>query len=328
MPIYREIRGIMKHSTFTHLLILAVFCLVIFFARSPLLLSKAASVKKVTQNGLHQVDFKTSYGNIVVNLPEDMAAGETISGAVNFLPSGKNQEKKEKNLARLREYTLQIAGKDAAVETGWTTWGVPEKDLLSIALKNAKGDTAAQEDIPIFDQSTLQKTEEFQCPPYALAGGVIQVYGKFDGDFVNTLIWKGNSKLPLSAESPRRLLFKSPVQPLGIISFKYMEGDSSGDCRYHNIKLESSVGKTALKKGKTTELYVAVTGLMGLREKIPMAIENKTPDLVEIQGSNTVFILPGEIQAGGMYAYKTTLTSIKSGRIDVTAKILPPPVSK
>ena len=105
-----------------------------------------------------------------------------------------------------------------------------------------------------------------------------------------------------------------------------MEGDSSGDCRYFNIKMESSVGKPVLKKGKTTELYVAVTGLAGLREKIPMTIENKTPDIVEMKGSNTVFIRPGEIQAGGLYAYKTTLTAIKSGRIDVSAHILPPPV--
>lgn len=318
----------MKHATFTQLLFLPVFCLIIFFTGSPLFLWGGTSVKQAVENGLHQVDFKTPYGNIVMNLPEDMAAGETVSGAVNFLPSGKKTEKKEKNLARLHDYTLQIAGQDAGVETGWATWVAPEKDLLSITLKNPKGGTAAQAQIPIFDESTLQKTEKFQCPPYALAGGVVQVYGKFDGDFVNTLLWIGNSKLPLSAESPRRMLFKSPIEPLGIISFKYMEGDASGDCRYHNIKLESSVGKAVLKKGKTTELYVAVTGLEGLREKIPMTIENKTPDLVEIKGSTTVFILPGEIQAGGMYAFKTTLTAIKSGRIDVSAHILPPPVRK
>jgi hypothetical protein len=315
----------MKHAKFLHLFFLSALCLTIYFAGSPLFLMGGTSFTQTTVNGLHQVVFKTPHGEIILNLPEDMAAGDVISGKVSLSPSGK-KNKRDKNLERLQDYTLEIGGKDRGFETGWAKWAVPEKDTLSIKLKNPKGDAAAQAEIPVFEQRSLTGTEKFQCPAYALAGGVIRVYGRFDGDFGNTLLWIGNQKLHLSAETPRRILFKSPTEPAGIITFKFMEGESAGECRYHNIKLESSVGKPVLKKGKTTELYVAVTGLEGLRKKIPLTIENKTPELVEVKGSTTIFILPQEIQAGGLYAYKTTLTAIKSGRINVVARILPPPV--
>lgn len=300
-----------------------VFHLCIFFSWSSIFLLASTKVSQTTENGLHKVRFKTSYGEIAVDLPEDMAVGESISGRISLLPFGKKEDKQAKNLKRLQDYILEVAGQSSEIELGWGKWVVPGDDLLSVILRDGKGKTIAQAQIPVFEKAALFKTEGFQCPPYARAGKVIHFYGKFDGDFSNSLIWIGDRKLSLRAETPRRIIIEGLEEPLGIITFKFREGESGGECRYRNIQLESSVGKPVLKKGDTTEFYLAVTGLEGLKERIPITIENSTPELVEMKGSDTIFILPQEVQAGGLYAYKTTLTGIKSGRIKIQARLLP-----
>ena len=42
----------------------------------------AAKASVVTANGLHSASFDTIHGKVIVNLPDDMMAGDTISGTV------------------------------------------------------------------------------------------------------------------------------------------------------------------------------------------------------------------------------------------------------
>ncbi|MCK5057905.1 MAG: hypothetical protein KAT34_14705 [Candidatus Aminicenantes bacterium] len=313
----------MKHLKSIPAIIFVVFCSGIFLGDSHFLLRGADSVSRTTEAGLHTILFKTSAGEIAVNLPEDMAGGEQVSGRITLLPSGKKQGKQDKNLEKLREYSLEIAGQKPGMEMGWGKWLVPQGDMLSLTLSDAKGKMIARTQAPVFETATLSKAGEFRCSPYAPAGGLIHLYGKFDGDFSNTLVWIGDKKTSLRAETARRVIFTGPEEPIGLTTFKFMEGESGGECRYHNILLETSVGKAVIKKGKETELYISATGLEGLREKIPVTIENLTPDVVEMKGSGTLFIRPADVQAGGLYAYKTQLTAIKSGRITIRARLMP-----
>lgn len=313
----------MKHAKPFLSIISILSFIVIFFWGAAQSLPAAAQVSQTTADGLHIIIFKTSYGEIVVYLPEDLVGGESISGAVTALPSGKNQDKQEKNLAHLNDFSLAIGEQSADIQSGWGKWTLPQKDLLPVTLSDAKGKVDARVEVPIFEESNIFKTEGFHCPPYALAGKSVQFYGKFDGDFSNTLIWIGDEKTSLRAETPRRIIFESPVQPLGFITFKYMEGETGGKCQYQNIRIESSIAEPKIKKGQTTELYVAVTGLEGLRKKIPITIENSTPELAEVAGSDTIFIQPGDVQVGGLFAYKTTITGIKPGHIKIQARLLP-----
>jgi len=310
----------LKSMPFT---IFVVFCLCIFFSGFPALLMGADSVSQNTEDGLHSILFKTSAGEIFVYLPEDMAGGEQVSGRITLIPSGKKQEKQEKNREKLREYSLEIAGQKPDLEMGWIKWVVPREDSLTVSLSDAKGKKIVRAQVPVFDTATLSQSGEFRCPPYAPAGGVIHLYGKFDGDFGNTLVWIGDKKTSLRAETVRRIIFASPGEPLGLTIFKYMERGASGECRYQNILLETSVGKEVIKKGRETELYISATGLEGLKGRIPVTIENLTPDVVEMKGKGTLFIRPTDVQAGGLYAYKTPLTAIKSGRITIRARLMP-----
>lgn len=289
----------MKHFESITVIIIVVFCLGIFFGGSPSLLMGAASVSRITEDSLHTILFKTSAGEITVYLPEDMAGGEQVSGRITLLPSGKTQGKQDKNLEQLREYSLEIAGQKPDMEIGWGKWLVPRGDMLPLTLSDAKGKKIARTQVPVFDTATLSKTGEFRCSPYAPAGGLIHLHGKFDGDFSNTLVWIGNKKISLRAETARRVIFAGPEEPVGLTTFKFMEGESGGECRFRNILLETSVGDAVIKKGKETELYISAIGLEGLKEKIPVTIENLTPDVVEMKGSGTLFIRPADVQAPG-----------------------------
>jgi hypothetical protein len=62
----------------------------------------------VTANGLYTVKFDTPSGQLTVNLPDDMRAGDTISGTVIADPKGQTQEERTKNKAELQAYVVAI----------------------------------------------------------------------------------------------------------------------------------------------------------------------------------------------------------------------------
>src|SRR5262245_40016515 len=69
--------------------------------------SQTASITGIVyENNYAKVPFKTAEGAISVFLPDDMAAGDHITGTVIVEPTGKND--KEKNLNRLRDIDVRI----------------------------------------------------------------------------------------------------------------------------------------------------------------------------------------------------------------------------
>jgi hypothetical protein len=67
----------------------------------------------VTANGLHTVRFETPSGQLTVNLPDDMRAGDTISGTVVAEPKGQTPEARTKNQAELQGYVVSISSADS-----------------------------------------------------------------------------------------------------------------------------------------------------------------------------------------------------------------------
>ena len=60
-----------------------------------------SSVQAKQEGGLYTAVFETNLGKIVVNLPDDMAAGDTISATVVTEPAGRNDKEKQRNAAEL-----------------------------------------------------------------------------------------------------------------------------------------------------------------------------------------------------------------------------------
>src|SRR6266699_6865242 len=61
-----------------------------------------------TANGLFVTTFTTPQGKIKVNLTDDLAAGDTISGTVETEPAGKNDVERAQNQAELNGYVIEL----------------------------------------------------------------------------------------------------------------------------------------------------------------------------------------------------------------------------
>lgn len=61
------------------------------------------------ENSSAKISFDVPEGKILVRLPDEIAAGETISGTVTLEPGGENKESKNSNLLRLMSYTMLIS---------------------------------------------------------------------------------------------------------------------------------------------------------------------------------------------------------------------------
>jgi hypothetical protein len=61
-----------------------------------------------TIGGLHITTFETAQGRIKVNLPDDMAVGDTISGTVIAEPVGETKEEERENRDELNGYVIEV----------------------------------------------------------------------------------------------------------------------------------------------------------------------------------------------------------------------------
>ena len=108
-------------------------------------------VDSSSANGLYITTFTTPQGVIKVNLPDDMAAGDTISGTVTAEPTGKNDAERVQNLAELKRHVLVVEGQQTLVGAGTFSWSIPRPlnpNSKNISLLQ-QGRNAATTTIPI-----------------------------------------------------------------------------------------------------------------------------------------------------------------------------------
>src|SRR5688500_5588560 len=60
------------------------------------------------ERGQKKLNFETPNGKVKIYLPDDMAAGDVITGTIVPEPAGKNQKEIQKNLSELRQLSLQL----------------------------------------------------------------------------------------------------------------------------------------------------------------------------------------------------------------------------
>lgn len=120
-----------------------------------------------TAFGLQAVTFTVAAGTVTVNLPNDIRAGDTISGTVVTEPSGQTKEEQAKNYNVLTGLVIEIDDKaleqlrTPTQEPGAmikpTSWiyhvdadkGDLKKNSVAISLKNLKGKEIGKKRIPV-----------------------------------------------------------------------------------------------------------------------------------------------------------------------------------
>lgn len=80
------------------------------------------NVRTESNGRLWTTTFTTPEGNLVLNLPGDMQAGDKISGTVIVNPKGQTEDERAKNLEKLNRYKLMIANQTVTGPWGEFTW--------------------------------------------------------------------------------------------------------------------------------------------------------------------------------------------------------------
>ena len=177
----------------------------------------APTAQVAAANGLRTATFDTMQGRVVVNLPDDMRAGDTISGTVVAEPKGQTEEERTKNMSVLSGYVIDVVTpkkrdgtSNLKVSTPVTatpspiTFTLPPRNPkftnvsrsnsggLGITLTNTGGSLAisSTQTVPIEIVSlSLQSVTPItvhQLPTMGQQGRPIEIFGPFDGNSANT----------------------------------------------------------------------------------------------------------------------------------------------
>ncbi len=160
-----------RHVSSWFWMALVVLCLTVPFLANKTTAKKAATQPQggnasptvKTADGLTVVTFVVAPGTIRVNLPDDMRAGDTISGTVICEPKGNTKEERGANQSELNKLGIKLIGQleQEAEEVSCGDVAVPLKGLLFqddkratalslvVALFVKLGNTLAQASIPV-----------------------------------------------------------------------------------------------------------------------------------------------------------------------------------
>jgi hypothetical protein len=315
-------------------------------------------VRTETAFGLQTTTFDTLEGTVTVNLPDDLAAGDTISGTV--IAEAKKQaapgdvNKKENpadqpvGMDELSGYVVEVAKQPTPSQTHdkdltnpcngpeqnqngqsrvCRKWSIPEGvSRIPLVLKNRAGEIVSRTEVPVAPKGNVARAaDDFSTPPLGQAGKPLSVKGPFDGDFANTTVKLANHAAKFLASSPRKVVVESPRDLNGLteIQIEY-KGNTVAKCTYRSISVKLAADKLNLIKGEQTTLSVSLSGLIGLLSPLSVQLTNKSPQTVSMGGGETqiINVNPAELN-GDTFSTKRTLTGVQPGGFSISAVVGP-----
>jgi len=323
-------------------------------------LTPAPDIK--TAGGITTITFYLAPGKLAVNLPDDMRAGDTISGTVIAEPKGPTPEERAKNQRALAGLALEIDGKRVEPFSGspgpegeavvaqnfWiytTTLSGNDKSIPIVV--NDPGVGALAQTVlarPTFEPLLAQPTHPsgavvtpdpkitnppFTFPPVGQTGRRIVVTGPFDGIGANTEVRIGDGedrdsmgRLDLIAESPRKAIFAAPANVIGPTRLHLTEGNTRTTGNYRNVGVSLSAPKTSLLKGERTTLTVEVNGLAGIKNDVPLQLDATGVILMDGGNFQNLRIKPPEVNRDGKYFVNRAITGQQAGAFTVVATVV------
>lgn len=306
-------------------------------------------VRTETASGLTTTSFDTLVGTVTVNVPDDIAAGDTISGTVVSEAKGKTVDDQAKNQDELNGFVVEVAKpaqpapkeggnlidfcKDPA-QAGTThskevcnKWSIPDGvTRVPVLLKNKDGKTVGKSDLPVGPKvNPAGAAVDVFTPAVGQAGKPMSVKGPFDGDFASTVVKVGNLGTKFLASSPRKVVVESPRDLKGPAEITVdHKGKTVAKCSYRNISVKLAADKLNLTKGEQTSLTVNLAGLIGLLSPVSVQLSNKSPGTVTMSGGEvqTIIVSPKEVN-GDMYTTQRALTGVQAGGFSITAVVDP-----
>jgi|GEM_PF-3421174 len=267
-------------------------------------------------------------GTLRVYLPDDMAAGDTISGTVVAEPAGRTDAERNANTSVLNGYVVDVGTKNAGAAQRVFTFVVPATaSAIALVLHEPKGRAVARQSVPVrsaqppFGRTALP--QDFHFPQVVAAGQPFPIAGPFSGDFAKSTLAVGGQPVEKIAESPRTMVAAAPTNVSGPTNFQLNEGGVTVTAPCRVVALKLTAPKTNLTKGEHTTLHVVVSGLDGLRQPIPVQVENSTPGVVSLAGGQTqvLTIAPSDVHSDHTYTADRDVTSLRPGGFTISAAI-------
>lgn len=299
--------------------------------------------------GLHTTTFDTLQGTVTVNLPDDISAGDAISGTVIAEPKGKTEAERTSNQDQLNGLVVEIENQHTSPKENVAKFAIPASaSVIAVLLKNREGKEVARAQVPLsenagepkpgksnseYDNKQLARDEKSHpqtgglsaVPVLAQAGRPIAVKGLFDGDLTSSSVTVAGQPTKLLAESPRQIIAVNPVEAVGKTEIEVRKHEkliTKGS--YRSIGLKLSAAKLNLLRGETTQMTLAVLGVANLEEPCSVRLVNGAPWVVSMSGgqSQIIAIEPSDVHTG-TYTTTRTLTGVHPGGFAINATIVP-----
>lgn len=190
--------------------------------------------------GLRTATFHTANGDVKVNLPDDMSAGDLVSGTTVTLPGGNTDAERGVNASKLAGYKVAIEHNVVASggkEFSWHVSPTLTGGNTVVTLQDPAGSDVASANVtvnpvaPTIDKDAMPSG--FVLPSTAQAGQPVQVYGQFDGNMSTSQVKVGGAAIPKLAESPRKLVAQVPASAKGASNIEVSKNGRSASAFLH-----------------------------------------------------------------------------------------------
>ena len=272
--------------------------------------------------GLNTTLFSTPRGKIRVNLPDDMAAGDTLSGTVFTEPEGKDQNEQARNQGELSGYVVEMEKQQTSSTGRIFKLAIPTAiSTTYLILRDKKGEEIARREISVTRQPP--PVEEFDLPAIGQQGRPLEVRGPCDGDFSTTNLKVGGEDLEMLAESPRKIVARNTSKQVGLSELEVNERDQTARGEFRTLGIKLSAQKLDLLKREQTTLTITVSGLEGIKEAVPLELVNKSPSVIQMGGGEVqrINISPKQVQ-GGTYTTERQLTGVQRGAFTIVGTVI------
>jgi len=267
-------------------------------------------------------------GTLRVRLPDDMAAGDTITGTVVAEPAGGSDAQRAANETVLNGYVVDAGASKAPVGRRVVTFVVPATATFAVlVLRRGNGGVEGRADIPVrapqnpFARQALPS--DFKVPQFAVTGQPFAIAGPFSGDVAHSTLAIGGRPAEIIAESPRTLVAAPPPNVAGPTNMQLNENGVAAAAPCNVLSLGLSAPSTRLAKGERTTVQVAIGGLAGIRQPVYVRLVNATPGVVLLAGGQTqvLTIQPADVRPDGTYVAARGLTGLGPGSFSLNATL-------
>lgn len=275
-----------------------------------------------TEFGLHTTTFDTLQGSVTVNVPDDLAAGDTISGTVIAEPVGQTPAEQTKNMDQLNGYVVELEQQKTSPKNQLAKWVIPTTvaATLILILRNRDGKEVRRVPIPV-NPKPNEPGRGYQTPSIGQTGRPVEVKGKFDGDAVTTGVLIANKPVRVLAESPRKVVAQVPGDVIGKADIQVKKRDAVlAKCSFRSVGVRLSAGQLNLIRGQTTTLSLTVLGMDGMDAPVSLKLTNSSPWVIRMEGGQMqrLVVSPSQVR-GGSYTITKTLTGVRAGGFGITA---------